>query len=174
MLTVISHRGQETFNVPVMGCMNSVAYVQSQIDRILRPVKAFASAYIDDVVSGAKSLPEHLSHLRQLFQLFVDYNIAISPNKTFLGYPNVNLLGRRVDSFGMATAEDKIKVRISHIGTSDIAYPHFGSQPFSAGGWQFCIINRPAPGEHLGNNQGIQSILDLNFNMPNLPVLCRH
>ena len=56
------------------------------------------------------------------------------------------------------------KYRISHIGTSDIAYPHFGSQPFSAGGWQFCIINRPDPGEHLGKNQGIQSILDLIFN----------
>ena len=27
-----------------------------------------------------------------------------------------------------------------------------------------CIINRPDPGEKLGNNQGIQGILDLNFN----------
>ena len=26
-----------------------------------------------------------------------------------------------------------------------------------------CIINRPDPGEKLGNNQGIQSILDLHF-----------
>ena len=28
-----------------------------------------------------------------------------------------------------------------------------------------CIINTPAPGEHLGNEEGIQSILDLNFNI---------
>lgn len=117
MLTVVSHRGQETFNVPVMGCMNSVAYVQRQIDRILRPVKAFASAYVDDIVTGAQSLAEHLTRLRQLFQLFVEHNISISPTKTFLGYPNVNLLGRRVDSFGMATAEDKLKA------ISDIVYP---------------------------------------------------
>ena len=109
MLTVISHRGQETFNVPVMGCMNSIAYVQRQIDRILRPVKAFASAYVDDVVTGAKSFSEHLANLRQLFELFVEHNISISPTKTFLGYPNVNLLGRRVDSFGLATAEDKLE-----------------------------------------------------------------
>ena len=27
-----------------------------------------------------------------------------------------------------------------------------------------CIINRPDPGEKLGNNQGMQSILDLIFN----------
>ena len=117
MLTVVSHRGQETFNVPVMGCMNSIAYVQRQIDRILRPVKDFASAYVDDIVSGAKSLPEHLRHLRQLFQIFVEYNISISPTKTFLGYPNVKLLGRRVDSLGMATPEDKLKA------ISEITYP---------------------------------------------------
>lgn len=67
MLTAISHRGQETFNVSVMGCMNSIAYVQRQIDRILRPVKDFASAYVDDIVIGAKSLAEHLAYLRKLF-----------------------------------------------------------------------------------------------------------
>ena len=109
MLTVISHRGQETFNVPIMGCMNSIAYVQRQIDRILRPVKSFAKAYVDDVVTGAKSFADHLSNLRSLFELFVKHNISISPTKTFLGYPNVNLLGRRVDSFGLATAEDKLE-----------------------------------------------------------------
>ena len=117
MLTVVSHRGQETFNVPIMGCMNSIAYVQRQIDKILRPIKEFAQAYIDDIVCGSKSLPEHVSHLRRLFKLLVDYNIAIAPTKTFLGYPNINLLGRRVDSFGMATAEDKLKA------ISQIAYP---------------------------------------------------
>ncbi len=34
-LTVSSHRGQETFNVAVMGYRNSPAYVQRMIDRIL-------------------------------------------------------------------------------------------------------------------------------------------
>ena len=109
MLTVISHRGQETFNVPVMRCKNSIAYIQRQIDKILRPVEDFAKAYINDIVTGSKSFVEHLRQLRQLFQLFCDYNISISPTKTYLGYPNVNLLGRRVDSLGMATAEDKLE-----------------------------------------------------------------
>ena len=109
MLTVISHRGQETFNVPVMGCMNSIAYVQRQIDRILRPMKAFASVYVDDIISSAKSFVEHLANLRTLFQLFVRNNISISSGKTFLDYPNINLLGRRVDFFGIATAEDKLE-----------------------------------------------------------------
>ena len=117
MLTIVTHRGQESFNVPVMGCMNSIAYVQREIDTILRPVKDFASAYVDDIVTGAKSLQQHLHHLRRLFQIFTQYNISIAPTKTFLGYPNVNLLGRRVDSLGMATPEDKLKA------ISDICYP---------------------------------------------------
>ena len=117
MLTVVSHRGQETFNVPIMGCMNSIAYVQRQIDKILRPIRDFAQAYIDDIVTGSKSFMEHVTNLRKLFLLLTEHNIAISPTKTFLNYPNINLLGRKVDSFGMATAEDKLKA------ISAIIYP---------------------------------------------------
>ena len=32
----------------------------------------------------------------------------ISPKKAFLGYPSVNLLGQRVNSLGLSTAEDKL------------------------------------------------------------------
>ena len=81
MLTIITHRGQETFSVPVIGYIHPIAYVQRQIDEILRPVKAFVSAYVDDIVTGAKSFEEHLAHLRQLFQIFVQYNISIAPTR---------------------------------------------------------------------------------------------
>lgn len=36
-LTVISHRGQEQYNVAIIGYKNSPSYVQRQIDKILRP-----------------------------------------------------------------------------------------------------------------------------------------
>ena len=49
-LTVVTHRGQEQFNVVVMGFKNSVSYVQRQIDRVLRPFRDFSRAYIDDTV----------------------------------------------------------------------------------------------------------------------------
>ena len=32
MFTVVTYRGQETFQVPIMGYINSVAYVQQEID----------------------------------------------------------------------------------------------------------------------------------------------
>ena len=105
------------FNIPIMGCMNSIAYLQRQIDKVLRSIRDFAHAYIDDIVTGAEDFQQHVAHLQRLFQLLSKYNIAIAPTKTFLNYPNINLLGRKVDLFDMATAEDKLKA------ISEIAYP---------------------------------------------------
>ena len=108
LLTVVTHRGQETFNVPIMGCLNSVAYVQRRIDEVLRPIKEFAKAYIDDIVAGSKELSEHVTNLRKLFTLLREHNISLSPTKTFLGYPSVSLLGQKVDSLGLSTSEEKL------------------------------------------------------------------
>lgn len=108
-LTVVSHRGQESFNVAVMGSKNSPAYVQRQIDHLLREYRQYAKAYVDDIVIFSKTLDEHLFHLRQIFGMLVANNISIKPEKAFVGYPTVYLLGQKVDSLGLATAEDKLK-----------------------------------------------------------------
>lgn len=107
-LTVATHRGQETFLVPVMGFRNSPAYVQRMIDRILRRFRHFCRAYVDDIVIFSTSLEEHKSHLTQVFQALAEMNIHLAPGKAFLGYPSVRLLGQRVDALGLATAEEKL------------------------------------------------------------------
>ena len=40
IFTVITHCGQETFQVPIIGYINSVAYVQREIDNILRNIRS--------------------------------------------------------------------------------------------------------------------------------------
>ena len=105
---VVTHRGQETFRVPVMGYKGSIAYVQREIDRVLRPLREFARAYVDDVVIASKTLPEHIEHLHRVFQLFVEKRISVKPSKSYVGYPSVNLLGQRVDSLGLSTAKEKL------------------------------------------------------------------
>ena len=35
-------------------------------------------------------------------------NIKLSPKKSFIGYPSIQLLGQRVDVFGLSTAEEKL------------------------------------------------------------------
>ena len=107
-LTVSSHRGQETFLVPVMGFRNSPAYVQRMIDRILRPFRSFCRAYVDDIVIFSTSLQEHIRHLNLVFGALSEMNIHLAPHKAYLGYPSVHLLGQRVDALGLATAEDKL------------------------------------------------------------------
>lgn len=108
-LTVVSHRGQETFSVAVMGFRNSPAYVQRQIDRILRPYRHYARAYVDDVVVHSRTLGEHILHLRQIFTRFSQLGVSVKPSKAFLGYPSTRLLGQIVDSLGLSTAEDKLR-----------------------------------------------------------------
>ena len=107
--TVVTHRGQETFQVPIMGYINSVAYVQYEIDNILRNVRSWARAYVDNIICGAKSLSDLLKKLRILFDIFLKYNISIKLTKSFFNYPDVGLLGQQVSSLGLTTLEEKLR-----------------------------------------------------------------
>ena len=107
-LTVASHGGKETFNVPVMGYRNSPAYVQRMIDRILRPFRHFCRAYVDDIVIFSTSLEKHVKHLTQVFKALHTMNIHLAPDKAYPGYPSVHLLGPRVNALGLATADEKL------------------------------------------------------------------
>src|SRR5438477_8984526 len=107
-LTVVSHRGQEHFNVCVMGFKHSPAYVQHQINILLHKYP-WAKAYIDDVVIASKMLEEHIQHLRTLFQLFSKMNISINPSKAFIGYLSIRILGQHVDSLGLSTDAEKLE-----------------------------------------------------------------
>ena len=108
MFTILIHRGQKTFQVPIIGYINSVAYVQQEIDNILQEVRAWVRAYVDDIIYGARSLSYLLEKLCILFDIFFEYNISIKPTKSFLNYPDVGLLGQQVNSLGLTTLEEKL------------------------------------------------------------------
>ena len=108
IFTVVTYRGQEIFQVPIMGYINSVAYVQREIDNILQDVHAWARAYVDDIICGARSLSDLLEKLYILFDIFLEYNISIKPTKSFFNYPNVGFLGQSVNSLGLTTLEEKL------------------------------------------------------------------
>ncbi|KAI1005666.1 hypothetical protein K3495_g2549 [Podosphaera aphanis] len=78
------------------------------MDTILRPDRAYARAYIDDIVIFSRTFEEHESHLQQVFTNLEQHNIYLSPKKCFLSYPFVALLGQRVDALGLSSAEDKL------------------------------------------------------------------
>ena len=112
-LTVMTHKDQETFLVPIMNCRNSVAYVQRQMNTLLRQFRDFAKAYIDDIVVRSKSLTEHINHLRQLFRLFVCKNIELNLVKIFLNYPKVTLLRQRINALDLTITEKRMRALTS-------------------------------------------------------------
>ena len=107
-LTVVSHQGQKTFKVAVMRYQNSFAYVQRIIDRILQRQRAYARAYVDDIVIFSNTLKEHLKHLHNVFVTLKRMRICLSSKKSFLTYSFIQLLEQRVDVLELATSEDKL------------------------------------------------------------------
>ena len=106
--TVISHRGQEQFNVAVMGFKNSPAYVQRQTDLLLKDMREFARTFIDDIVIFSRTRKEHLNHLEAVFERLSSYGVTLSPAKAFLAFPSLVLLGQVVDALGLTTAKEKL------------------------------------------------------------------
>lgn len=51
----------------------------------------------------------NIDHLHQVFRLFSDLGITLKPRKSYLGYPNITLLGQHVDAFGLTTEKEKMK-----------------------------------------------------------------
>ncbi len=92
-----------------MGYINSVTYVQREINNILHGVRDWARTYVDDIICSAKSLDDLFFKLRILFGIFVVYKISIKPTKSFLKYPDIGLLGQWVNFLGLTTAKEKLK-----------------------------------------------------------------
>jgi len=83
---VISHRGQELFNIALLGYKGSPAHQQKFMDKFLE---------------------EHLEHLDKLFAKMELAKLALNPKKCWLGFQHIQLLGHIVDQFGIYTLEAK-------------------------------------------------------------------
>ena len=92
-----------------MGFKNNPAYVQKQIDNLLRPFKTFAKTYVDNVVIFNQSMNKHTSHLEHVFNLFDKMNIVLKFSKSYIGYPKVVLLNKKIDNFGLSISADKFE-----------------------------------------------------------------
>ena len=87
-----------------------MAYVQREIDNILRNVRDWARAYIDNIICSRTSLDDLFCKLRILFEIFLHYNISIKPTKSYLNYPDVGLLGQQVNFLELTNSDEKLKV----------------------------------------------------------------
>ena len=65
---------------------------------------------MNDIVIFLKILHEHIKHLRQIFQLFIEKRINLTFNKSFIDYSLIQLLDQRINSFNLITSEKKVAI----------------------------------------------------------------
>lgn len=109
MFTVVTHQGQETFQVLIMDYINLVAYVQYKINNILRNVRNWARAYIDDIICSRTSLKNLLYKLCILFKIFLYYNIFIKLIKSYFNYSDISLFGQQLNFLELRNSDKKLK-----------------------------------------------------------------
>jgi hypothetical protein len=78
------------------------------MDKLLKDFD-YCRAFIDDIVIYSDSIADHIKHLNAIFKLFTSKGLSISPKKSHIGYPSVELLGFRVDAFGLSTTRDRME-----------------------------------------------------------------
>ncbi len=87
------------------------------MDQLFRDLKHFYRAFIDNIVIFLNIFEDHCQYLEEIFMLFWEKSVSINPEKSFIGYLSVELLGFYVDSLGLYIIEDRIQ------GFCDLEFP---------------------------------------------------
>ena len=98
-----------------MSYRNSSAYVQKQINKILRHHRLFVKIYVNDILIFFKSLKKHVMHLKQVFEILNQNIISINSSKFFLEFSSVNFLNQHVTSLKFSTEEQKLHAIVNLI-----------------------------------------------------------
>ena len=93
-----------------MSYKNSFVYVQRQIDKLFRFCRAFARAYINDVIIFSKNQQKHLNHLKTVFEIFQKFNVSIKSSKTFFVYFSIRFLDQKMNFLNFVTNENKFQI----------------------------------------------------------------
>ena len=120
--TMLTHRGQEWSNVAPTGACGSPIHVQRFMDKLLKIHELYAKSYINDVIIYSDDHESHLQHLRAIFSEFSRVGLTLSPNKCYIGYHSLKVLGHVVDRFGLSTREDKVT------GIDSMRFPEYLSE----------------------------------------------
>ena len=91
-----------------MGFINSVPYIQHCMELKLKDLTDFCQVYINDIVIASETFINYLLYLELMFSWLQQLNIILEPAKSFIGYPNVQLLSICVDVLGMTTLDEKM------------------------------------------------------------------
>lgn len=107
---ITPHRGAKRFTRALMGYLNSPGFCQRQMDKILDEYKwSFVVCYIDDIVIYSKSWKDHLKHVEWVISRVHRAGLTLDPEKAYLGFSSLCLLGHLVSRFGVSVQSEKVK-----------------------------------------------------------------
>lgn len=107
---ITKHGGAKRLTRSTMGYLNSPSHCQRIIDRLIRPYRwKSIIVYMDDILIYSKSWAEHLVHLNWLLSEIQRVGLTLDPEKAYLGFRSINLLGHVVGKYGLGTQSRKIE-----------------------------------------------------------------
>lgn len=99
------------------GLMNVGATFQRAMDiSFANEIGKFIVIYLDDITAYSKKDPEHLLHLRRVFEKCRRFGISLNPKKTLFGLEEGKLLGHIISKEGIKIDPKRIEaiLKINH------------------------------------------------------------
>lgn len=116
---IITPFGLYEYTVMSFGLRNAAQTFQRYIDNITRDLD-FVTCYIDDILIASMSAEEHKKHLRLLFSRLRKEGLQVHPAKCVLGVPELDFLGHRVSSAGIAPLPQKVEAIVNFPKPSNV------------------------------------------------------
>ena len=91
------------------GVRNAPACFQELMQRVLREQRAWATAYIDDVVVYSTSWDDHLIHIASVLQVLKQAELTANPDKCRWGGRAIEFLGHWIGAGSMTIPDHKIE-----------------------------------------------------------------
>uniref|UniRef100_K7EX57 ribonuclease H n=1 Tax=Pelodiscus sinensis TaxID=13735 RepID=K7EX57_PELSI len=96
------------------GLHGAAATFQRAMDQVLRPMKGYAAAYIDDIAVYSMTWPEHLPHLEAVMRALEEAGLTANPKECHLAQREVSYLGYTVGGGRLKPLLDKVEALRSY------------------------------------------------------------
>ena len=119
--TFVTGQGTYCYRVMPFGLKNARATYQRLVNKMFqKQIGASMEVYIDDMLVKSVKAELHITHLAKAFQVLQSYNMKLNPAKCAFGVSAGKFLGFIVNSRGIVTNPDKIKVVLDMLPPSNI------------------------------------------------------